>query len=144
MLKAKFGDCSVDGCGKENTVLYRRNPPMCQSCYYKDKQERSKKKSTSSKKKKSISPISDKRAKELKTYREKRDQYLKNNPICEVHDCDNKTTNCHHKAGRSGSLLYNDEYFMACCSSCHPKRIHENPKWARDNGYIITINIKQK
>jgi len=87
--------------------------------------------------KKSFKPISDKRVEQLAKYRTRRDKYLKENPICEVKGCNKKTTNLHHKAGRIGEMLYDVQYFMACCSECHPKKIHENPKWARENGYLI-------
>ena len=84
-----------------------------------------------------IKPVSDKRAAELAIYRPLRDKYLKDNPVCEVQDCFNGTTNLHHQNGRIGKMIYNTEYFMACCSHCHPTRIHENPEWARSMGYLI-------
>lgn len=94
-------------------------------------------KSTPAKKRKAIKPFSQKKLKDLATYRPLRDEYLINNPICEVHDCNKPTTNLHHKKGRRGPLLYDVKYFMACCETCHPKRIHENPAWAREHGYIL-------
>lgn len=137
-IPPKIGNCSI--CSKTDTLLYRRNPPMCKGCYFQDKLARKKK--TVIKPKKKISPFSDKKLEDLAKYRPLRDKYLQDNPICEVDDCDNLTTNLHHKASRNGSLLYDVRYFMACCSSCHPQRIHENPEWAREKGYLITINTK--
>jgi hypothetical protein len=125
MLKPKKGICSQCDTGKE-VFLYKRNPPLCQYHYKKSKKPKTK-----------IKPFSDKRLESLKNYRIKRDRYLTDNPICEVKGCNNATTNLHHKAGRIGSLLSDERYFMACCSECHPKRIHEDPKWARENGYLI-------
>jgi len=84
-----------------------------------------------------ISPVSKKRLTQLSEYRLVRDKYLEDNPKCEVYDCVNDTTNLHHKNGRNGNRLIDTGFFMSCCSDCHPKRIHENPKWARDNGYLI-------
>ena len=139
MLKAKFGSCS--GCGEENQLLYRRNPPMCQKCNWEFKKQKAKKKGKKPPRK-VISLVSKKRLDQLKKYREIRDRYLADHPICEVHDCNKPTTNLHHRAGREGELLYMDEYFMACCETCHPKRIHENPAWARERGYIIDVNLK--
>lgn len=89
------------------------------------------------KKQKRIKPFSDKKLNDLAIYRPLRDKYLGDNPTCEVHDCNRATTNLHHKNGRTGKLLYDTEYFMACCHVCHPQRIHENPEWARENGYLI-------
>lgn len=85
----------------------------------------------------SFKPISDKRTEELAIYRPLRDKYLAEHPVCEVKDCNNSTTNLHHKNGRLGKMVYNTAYFMACCHLCHPKRIHENPEWARENGYLV-------
>jgi hypothetical protein len=128
MIKAKFGDCSV--CNLSNTLLYRRNPAECKVCYFKGKLEKKKKP-------KRIPAFSDKKLEQHKEYRILRDKYLSEHPICEVHDCNKPTTNLHHKKGRIGDLLCNVNYFMACCSTCHPQRIHENPKWAREHNYLI-------
>ena len=99
---------------------------------------------------KKIKPASDKRLQQLATYRPKRDKYLLEHPICEVHDCTRKTTNLHHKRGREHNvffddwardndipLLHDERWFLACCSLCHPVRIHEDPEWAREHGYIL-------
>lgn len=89
------------------------------------------------KKSKSIKLISDKKLEELAIYRPLRDKYLAEHPICEVKGCGRKTTNLHHKKGRIGKLLFDTEYFMACCELCHPQKIHNNPVWSRENGYLI-------
>lgn len=124
MLKPKKGICSQCDDGRE-VYLFKKYPPLCQYHYKKTKTI------------KKIKPIADKRLERLKEYRIKRDKYLKDNPKCEVKGCSNDTTNLHHKKGRIGELLSDERYFMACCSTCHPKRIHENPKWARENGYLL-------
>ncbi len=54
-------------------------------------------------------------------------------PNCEVCGC--PATDIHHKAKR-GKNLYNMETFMATCRLCHNK-IHDNPAWARELGYLI-------
>ena len=94
-------------------------------------------KNRQAKKKKTISPISKKRIEELAEYRTVRDRYLKENPICQVKDCSNPSTHIHHVNGRTGKRLYDVRYFMAVGGCCHPERIHENPTWARENGYLI-------
>jgi hypothetical protein len=87
--------------------------------------------------KKRISPISEKKAEQLAIYRVKRDKYLSENTVCEVKDCNKPSSHIHHMNGRNGSMIYNEEYFMAVGICCHPKRIHENPAWARAMGYLI-------
>lgn len=149
-MKVKIGDCSV--CGAKDTYLGRNNPPQCISCYkylkakqYKERADkrRQNQQKEEKPKKKPISPVSRKRLGELAEYRKRRDKYLKENPICEVRGCNNATTNLHHKAGRVGKLLTDVRYFMACCSSCHPRKIHEtHPKWAEEQGYIIRLRDK--
>lgn len=90
------------------------------------------------KKNKRISPVSQKQLDRLAKYRPIRDKYLKEHPECEVHDCNKSSTNIHHKKGREGSLLWDADFFLACCETCHPKRIHENPEWAYEYGYLIS------
>lgn len=89
------------------------------------------------KKEKAISPLADKRAEELALYRTKREKYLKENTGCEVKECNNDSTHIHHKNGRNGARVHDHKYFMAVCNGCHPQKIHENPEWARENGYLI-------
>jgi len=84
-------------------------------------------------------------------YRPIRDEYLRENPVCEVHDCENPSTNPHHRMGRDINtfaddwakendipLLCDKRFLMACCTLCHPKRIHENSEWAYEHGYLIS------
>lgn len=87
--------------------------------------------------KKRINPIADKRLEELAIYRIARDEYLLEHPICEVEGCVEKSTHIHHKKGRIGKLVYDKKYFMAVGDACHPKKIHENPEWSREMGYLI-------
>lgn len=102
---------------------------------------------------KPISKRTKKKAAQEAIYEAKKKTYLRNNPICEVHDCVTRSNNIHHKAGRQGfadeyarslnmELVQDERYFMACCETCHPKRIHENPKWAREHGYILTLKSR--
>lgn len=145
--KPKVGDC--DECDSKDVDLYRTNSPKrCKSCFFIEKKRRviEGKKSTAKRTilrpRKNIAPVSQKKLTELAKYRPIRDKYLSENTECEVHGCENPSDNLHHKAGRVGSLLYNVDYFMACCGICHPKRIHEDPAWAREQGYIINVNNK--
>jgi hypothetical protein len=45
-------------------------------------------------------------------------------------------TEVHHKKGRAGAMLWNQTYFLWVCRWCHDQ-IHENPKWARAQGYLL-------
>tara|TARA_R100001244_G_scaffold66422_1_gene54662 strand:- start:575 stop:892 length:318 start_codon:yes stop_codon:yes gene_type:complete len=87
------------------------------------------------KKAKAISKVSKSRKLDLKLYEQARDEYLNNNPICNV--CNEAHTDCvHHKAGRIGSLLYNPRYFLAVCGACHDT-IENNPEWAKEMGFSV-------
>jgi len=119
--------CNEEGC--ENNVWGKG--------YCKWHQHRRTDKKVGFKKSKAIQPISKKRLEELATYRPLRDKYLRENTECEVRECTNKSTHIHHKNGRIGAILYYVPYFMAVCNECHPEKIHENPAWARENGYLI-------
>ena len=83
---------------------------------------------------KRIKPISDKRAEELKEYRRVRDVYKCKHPKCER--CGNDASEIHHKNGRNGARLVDDEYFMSVCRKCH-NWIHANPEKARELKYLI-------
>jgi len=80
-----------------------------------------------------LKPVSDKRKVLNKEYSEARKEYFSTHPNCEV--CGAGATDIHHKAKR-GKNLSNLEMFMATCRTCH-NRIHDNPAWARELGYLI-------
>ena len=80
--------------------------------------------------------VSKKRDTELKEYRKLKAAHLKINPYCEV--CAKaKATEIHHKLplGRGGKLC-DVTIFLASCRRCHT-RIHDNPKWAEENKYLL-------
>ncbi len=154
MMKAKYGvctECSESGEYKE-VRLARVKPPECIYHYKRNKaleyQKRAKERELvkPKAKPKRIAPMSVKKLQEYAKYTPIRDRYLQENKVCEVDGCNNNSNNLHHKAGRNGELLYDVRYFMACCGDCHPRRIHFEPDyagWARDMGYILTINLKK-
>lgn len=80
--------------------------------------------------------VSPKRAKALKAYRVHKLKYMSDHPSCEV--CEVlPATDIHHKLplGRGGKL--NDvSIFLAVCRVCHDK-IHHNPLWAEEQGYLL-------
>jgi hypothetical protein len=42
----------------------------------------------------------------------------------------------HHMKGRHGALLTDKTFFLWVCRRAH-NRIHGDPKWARENGYLL-------
>ena len=81
-----------------------------------------------------LKAVSDSRRKKNEEYSEVRRTYFQNvGGKCEV--CGGEATDIHHKSKR-GKNLSNMGTFMAVCRICHT-RIHDNPKWARENGYLI-------
>ncbi len=66
-----------------------------------------------------LKPVSDKRKILNKEYSEARKE----------------ATDIHHKSKR-GKNLSSQQTFMAVCRNCHT-RIHDNPAWARELGYLI-------
>ena len=149
-MKTKLGKRKCKACGEVFQKLYPLQPVCSKKCEYAYK--KSKAEGKPKKKQKAIPPVSQAMLNDLAIYRPIRDKYLSEHPICEVADCNNPTTNLHHKAGRTGyfdeesrfkglKLLWDVRFFMACCSQCHPKRIHENPKWAYENGYLVKTKL---
>ena len=80
--------------------------------------------------------VSKKRQAALKVYSNLRKEFLESKPICEVCTT-NDSSDIHHKLplGRGGKL--NDvTIFLAVCRVCHDK-IHQDPKWAEENNYLL-------
>lgn len=77
--------------------------------------------------------MSEKMKVKSKEYSSLRLEYLFDHIDCEI--CNFlSATQIHHKELR-GKNHNNVETFLAVCNHCH-QRIHENPKWARENGYL--------
>lgn len=91
---------------------------------------------SNAKKPKPIPKKSAKRVDEEKVYNKKKKAYLLAFPICEVKNCKRDSVDVHHKKGRVGSLLIDDNFFMAVCRLCHTQ-IELNPIWAKKNDYSL-------
>jgi len=103
MIVAKKKLCSL--CG-EYKILWKSFPPTCNSC----------------KSKSSIKKVSDKHKETLKEYKVVREEFLKQNPNCQLRlqGCSIHSTDVHHKLGKSSSELYlNIKYWMSLCRNCH-------------------------
>ena len=103
---------------------------------------------------KPIRRVSKKRAKEMRSYAQKRKAFLDMHPICQVwlkesgatetpsamcclllHGVGPRATEIHHREGRGRNYL-NEETWLAVCRQNH-ERIHNNPSWARANGFLV-------
>lgn len=89
-----------------------------------------------------LNPISKKRAAQMREYIALRRAYLKEHPFCELcileggNTLPPRATDIHHKKGRSGAMLLDTTHWMAVCRASH-RKIHDNPKWAYENGYLL-------
>lgn len=88
---------------------------------------------------KPLRKVSDKRKDDLREYKRQKRAYLKKHPRCEVHGCRKDGEDIHHKRGRIGRLLSDQRWFMTTCRYHHEK-IHRNPGWAREMGYLAEIS----
>lgn len=78
--------------------------------------------------------VSDKRRQQLRLYSRDRKAFLAGKPICEI--CHRGCSfDVHHRRGRYGLSLLDQEDWLAICRSCHDE-IHRNPRRARTLGYI--------
>lgn len=84
-----------------------------------------------------IKSESEKRKELNKVYLKVRAEYLKIHPLCEFPKCTHRATDIHHKAGKIGELLIDDNHFMALCRD-HHRLIENNPAWAKQNNFSIS------
>lgn len=120
----------------ETRWIENKDTGLCASCSHDDrKAERTKPKVV-----KPVKKITEKRNIQNQEYARLRDQYLKVYPACEVRECHNKSNQIHHVNGREGEKLTDTNFFLAVCPDCHSK-IHANPKWAQDEGYVILRSL---
>jgi hypothetical protein len=95
-----------------------------------------------------LSRCSSKRAKELEAYRQLKKDYFAelakrqglpegHKPYCEVFGKPYKASDIHHihSVGSGGAFL-DKENLLAVSRKSH-NFIHQNPKWARENGYLV-------
>lgn len=68
-----------------------------------------------------IPQYTEKRKKQLDEYAKLREQFLKENPICEARlkNCSEEATDIHHMEGKENGLLLKVESFKAVCRHCH-------------------------
>lgn len=99
----KLKICSI--C-KGEVYLWKSNPPTCKNCC----------------KPKPLNKISKKHKETLKEYKPKREEFLKENPYCQLklEGCTYYATCIEHRAGKATKKLYLDETkWFASCISCN-------------------------
>lgn len=84
---------------------------------------------------KRLSSVSPKRQAENRKYATLREKFLTAHSICQ---CCNRAPSgeVHHRKGREGKWLLLVEWWAALCQECH-HRVHVNPAWAKQNGWIL-------
>lgn len=119
--------CSYEGCN---------NPAWSKGLCQWHKPKKKLKSGSTSLKQTPIKKESSKRKKKSAVYSVLRNKYLLDNPTCEI-CCSAFSGEIHHKyAGADRDKYMNDtSTWMALCNFCH-KELHENPIWARENGYL--------
>lgn len=87
-----------------------------------------------------VNPMSARRRKEIKRYRELRIPFLQRNPICQCIKpdglrCRKSSQQVHHRKGRHDCYLAVITW-MAVCPECHDL-IEQHRDWAKERGYLI-------
>lgn len=122
-MNIKLKECS--NCGKMRP-RWSAKTKCCKECHMKTCDSEQKKLYR-------IKPVSDKQAERLKEYRKVRDEYMATYLVCEFPECQNKSQDLHHGAGRIGDLLTNTKYFVALCRM-HHQWAECNPEEAKKLG----------
>jgi hypothetical protein len=84
-----------------------------------------------------VRSVSKKQGIRLKEYSQIKAMYLPNYPNCEFKECRELSNEVHHKAGKTGKLLFDERYFMAVCRE-HHIWIETHPKESKELGYSVT------
>lgn len=136
MIKRTKKPC--DGCGNDKVIWKNHHGKRyCKQCWSAHSVT-TKPKPTA--KRKALPSRSQKRVKEEAEYSKERKVFLLANPMCQAHltgICTQHATDVHHKAGRSGDLYLNKEYWFAACRACH-MWIETHPKEARELGFSVS------
>jgi len=87
-----------------------------------------------------VKPMSDTRRLQADIYSTRRQEFLRDHPICEAvipHTdiCSMRSVDVHHKAGRIGKNFLDTSTWMAACRDCHDW-IHQHPGQARALGLL--------
>lgn len=87
------------------------------------------------KRKKKLNRVSSKQKSRLERYYPIRNAFMEEYKVCQI--CRNfQATDLHHRKGRRGNLLFDTEWFMALCRTCHDW-VHNNIKQAKEMGWLV-------
>jgi hypothetical protein len=94
-----------------------------------------------------IKPRCDRRQADEKKYEAAKAAHFREHPGCQMPGCSRSllkgdVIDLHHKAGRSGPLLYHRPYFASLCRR-HHDHVHAWLKESRANGWIIDLTRDQ-
>ena len=138
-LKMKIKKKLCNKCG-ELKVIWKnhKGSRYCQACW-KLELPKSSQSNKPTARQKPISRVSARRAKEEKIYSKQRLSFLKLYPVCQanLNGCTTKSTDVHHKSGRTGYLYLDESKWLAVCRACH-MWIETHPKEARQIGFSIS------
>lgn len=81
--------------------------------------------------------VSSARAIANRVYSDKRKTFMTSNPRCQalLPMCEERATDVHHTAGRTGTNFLDVDTWLSVCRSCHDE-IHRRPKMARELGLL--------
>lgn len=130
MKPTKEKKCAV--CTKKFTPRYTTTERTCSWQCEKFRQAE-KQKERERPKRKTLSPVSEKRMKQLAEYRDKRPEFLKEKR-CPV--TGGAATEVHHMDGREGERLLDFSKCIAVSRDGH-RWIHEHPAEAREKGWLV-------
>jgi hypothetical protein len=105
------------------------------STWMEDAEKRLKNRPSKKKIRQMVRQVSSKRARQNQAYSVARKLFLKSNPNCAVFP-HLPSTEIHHSAGRRGDMLLDTRFWFAVSRQGHT-RIHENPEWAEEHGFLI-------
>lgn len=79
----------------------------------------------------------------MQKYQRIRKEFLKEHKTCEFEGCKKDSKDVHHKAGRTGDLLFDTDLFMAVCRG-HHLFIESHPVFAKEKGYSVSRHSKKE
>lgn len=117
LIAFKVSKCVI--CGSINKkVISKKCFESPNFCYQKAQKEKYLKKQKPQVKK-PIKKVSDRQIKRISQYRNVRDIFLKENPVCQFPNCKSENVELHHASGRVGNLLVDKKHFKALCREHH-------------------------
>lgn len=92
-------------------------------------------KRTPIKRKKRLNPVGRLRRVTQQVYREKRDKFMREHPVCQYPNCSKASFDPHHRHGREGKNYLDTSTWSALCRE-HHNWVHAHPNQAREMGLL--------